>query len=175
MVQRWRLLWAVRQAPCTSGAISNARQSRASGNWIDLPASAYTKEARERIYQLLKEKAQVVLAAGRSVIVDAVYAGEEQRRDIETAAVGLGIPFHGLWLEADRDALMARVTERRTDASDATPETVEASCGPRWVRYRLRGSLSMPAVTAGRDACVQLHRISVLSQCYGRTLELRKR
>ena len=29
-----RLLWVVRQALCTSGAISNARQSRASGNWI---------------------------------------------------------------------------------------------------------------------------------------------
>ena len=89
----------------------------------------------------------MVLAAGRSVIVDAVYAGEEQRRDIETAAVGLGIPFHGLWLEADRDALMARVTERRTDASDATPETVETQLraevgpiSPAWITIDANGA-----------------------------------
>ncbi len=112
-----------------------------------LPASSYTKEARDRIYKLLKEKAQVVLAAGRSVIVDAVYAREEQRRDIETAAVGLGIPFHGLWLEADRDALMARVTERQTDASDATSETVEAQLraevgpiSPAWITIEANGA-----------------------------------
>ncbi|HVY44138.1 MAG TPA: AAA family ATPase [Hyphomicrobiaceae bacterium] len=112
-----------------------------------LPASAYAKEARLRIYQRLREKARMVLAAGRSVVVDAVFAGEGERRDIEAAAAGLDIPFHGLWLEADPETLVARVTARRNDASDATPDTVAAQLGtevgpmsPAWIAIDAGGT-----------------------------------
>jgi predicted kinase len=114
-----------------------------------LPERAYTKEAREHIYRLLEDKARVALAAGRSVIVDAVYAGVEQRRDIEAVAGGLGVPFNGFWLEADRETLMARVKERQNDASDATPETVAnqllAAVGPispAWITIDAGGAAS---------------------------------
>ena len=135
-----------------------------------LPASAYTKEARDRIYQLLKEKAQVVLAAGHSVIVDAVYAGEEQRRDIEAAAVGLGIPFHGLWLEADRDSAHGARdrTARRCFGCHArnVADQLQAEVGPispAWITIDAGGA-------AERNAAFGVNAL-VLSQRYARTLE----
>lgn len=78
------------------------------------------------MYALLGEKAQMVLAAGRSVVVHAVCASEEERRDIEAVAATLGLPFNGIWLTADRETLIARVAARRNDASDATPDGVDA-------------------------------------------------
>lgn len=91
-----------------------------------LPASSYTKESSARVYVVLEEKAQIALAAGHPVVVDAVYAGEEERRDIEAVAATLGLPFDGIWLTADRATLIARVGARRNDASDATPDVVDA-------------------------------------------------
>jgi predicted kinase len=91
-----------------------------------LPVSAYTKEASGQVYRRLEQKAQVVLAAGHSVVVDAVYAQPQERRDIEAVAATASVPFNGLWLTADRDTLIARVAARRGDASDATPAVVEA-------------------------------------------------
>ena len=91
-----------------------------------LPARSYTKVSSARVYAVLKEKAHIVLAAGRSVVVDAVYASDEERRDIEGVAVTLGLSFHGVWLTAGREALIARVEARHNNASDATPDVVEA-------------------------------------------------
>jgi uncharacterized protein len=91
-----------------------------------LPASAYTRESSKCIYGLLEDKARLALAAGFPVVVDAVYAGEEERRDIEAVAAALGLTFDGVWLTAERDTLIARVAARRNDASDATPDVVDA-------------------------------------------------
>jgi predicted kinase len=94
------------------------------GEFERLPASAYTNEARKRIYVVLREKAHLVLTAGHSVVVDAVFAEEGERRDIEAVAANVGVPFRGLWLQADPETLISRVTLRHNDASDATSETV---------------------------------------------------
>ena len=85
-----------------------------------LPESAYTPDARRRIYDVLERKARLALEAGHSVIADAVYTGTQERLGIEATAAGLGVPFHGLWLTADPEAVMARVGQRSNDASDAT-------------------------------------------------------
>jgi aminoglycoside phosphotransferase family enzyme/predicted kinase len=107
------------------------RKAAASVGELDrLPAGAYTPQARRHVYRLLRDKAQVALSARASVIVDAVYAQERQRRDIEAAAAKAGISFRGLWLTADREKLMARVAARRNDASDATPDTVATQLQP---------------------------------------------
>jgi aminoglycoside phosphotransferase family enzyme/predicted kinase len=89
-----------------------------------LPESAYAPDARRRIYEVLLSKARMVLGAGQAVIVDAVYAGEEERRAIEAVAAELHVPFRGLWLTAGAETLIGRVKERSRDASDATTETV---------------------------------------------------
>ena len=91
-----------------------------------LPASAYTNEARHGIYKVLEHKARSILAAGHSVLVDAVYAEPWERQQIERLGADLGVPFHGVWLMADRETLISRVGARCNDASDATASIVEA-------------------------------------------------
>ncbi len=89
-----------------------------------LPAEAYTPAARAAVYEALCRQARVTLAAGHSVVADAVYQSPQERADIEAVAAALGVPFRGLWLTADGTTLAARVAARRGDASDATPQVV---------------------------------------------------
>ena len=91
---------------------------------VRLPAEAYSTEASRGVYDLLCRKARLALAAGQSVVVDAVHATPDERSAIENVASDLEVPFRGLWLTAAGDELAARVAARRNDASDATPEFV---------------------------------------------------
>jgi aminoglycoside phosphotransferase family enzyme/predicted kinase len=91
---------------------------------VRLGPEAYTQAANDKVYAILYEKAQDVLAAGHAVIGDAVFAKPEERARIEAVAAELGIPFQGLWLRAPIEQLLDRVAARRGDASDATPEIV---------------------------------------------------
>ena len=70
-------------------------------------------------------RARSALAAGASVIVDAVHARLEERRAIEAVAAGAGAPFAGFWLEAPKQTLGRRVARRGSDVSDATVDVVE--------------------------------------------------
>jgi uncharacterized protein len=115
---------------CAPGAVhirSDLERKAAAGmgELERLPASFYSREASQHIYALLTGKASVALAAGFPVVVDAVYAREEERRAIAAVATMLGLPFDGIWLTADRDTLIARVQARQGDASDATPDVVD--------------------------------------------------
>src|SRR5262249_20044407 len=56
--------------------------------------------------------------------IDAVFAEQEARQDVEALAMEAGVPFKGLWLHAGSETLLERVAARRSDASDATPEVV---------------------------------------------------
>ncbi len=89
-----------------------------------LPAAAYTREASAAVYTELGRRAAQGLAAGHSVVVDAVFARPEERAAIEAVAREAGSDFAGLWLEADRSVLTARVQGRRGDASDADARVV---------------------------------------------------
>jgi len=81
-----------------------------------LPAEAYSAEATRKVYATLAGKAQRVIAAGHSAIVDAVFAAPEER----AAIAAIGAPrFRGLFLTADLETRLARVGARRADASDA--------------------------------------------------------
>jgi uncharacterized protein len=90
-----------------------------------LPAEAYAKESSDRVYALLNERARKILEAAHSVVADAVFADPRERHAIEAAAEGL-CPFDAVWLEAPAAVLEERVTSRRGDASDATPDVVRA-------------------------------------------------
>ncbi|MGE0735600.1 MAG: AAA family ATPase [Alphaproteobacteria bacterium] len=97
-----------------------------------LSADRYTPERSREVYAGLAARARRVLAAGHAVIVDAVSARPDERALLESVAAEAGVKFVGLWLEAPTDVLRARVSARRGDASDATPEVVD-----RQVLYRL--------------------------------------
>ncbi|MGF1592570.1 MAG: AAA family ATPase [Kiloniellaceae bacterium] len=101
------------------------RKQQAGVDELDrLPPQAYTAEASAAVYAALGDRAAAALAAGQAVIVDAVFARPEERAAIEEIARRAGVPFTGLWLEADADTLAARVERRRGDASDATAAVV---------------------------------------------------
>ena len=89
-----------------------------------LPASAYTAQVSRRVYQTLCRKAANALAAGTSVIVDAVSLKRGERQSFLTVAEAAGVPFAGIWLEAPPATMDRRLRARRYDASDASPEVL---------------------------------------------------
>jgi uncharacterized protein len=120
-----------------------------------LPASAYSGTARGRIYRALRDDARSLLTAGHSVIMDAVFAEQDHRQDIEALAREVGVPFRGLWLYASPETLLERVALRSKDASDATPEVVRRQLGAdpglftaEWTRIDAEGSLPQTLAAA---------------------------
>lgn len=94
-----------------------------------LAADAYTAEMNDRVYEELGVWARSTLSAGHSVVVDAVCPTETERHALERLARVAGVAFAGIWLEAPRELLAARVTARRNDASDATAAVVADQVG----------------------------------------------
>ncbi len=113
---------------------------------VRLGPEAYTAEASQRVYDVLMRKARLAAAAGQGVIVDAVFADAGERHAIEAVAAGLALPFQGLWLAAPREALVARVSARRDDASDATAAVVEQQLAT------LTDTIAWPTIDAGGPA-----------------------
>ncbi|MFN4141558.1 AAA family ATPase [Aestuariivirga sp.] len=97
-----------------------------------LPEKSYSRQASFAVYEACFSRAERALAAGHAVILDAVFAQEEERRAAAELARRHAVRFAGIWLEAPADVLKSRVNARRGDASDATPEVVE-----RQLRYDL--------------------------------------
>ncbi len=91
-----------------------------------LPKEAYTAEVSDKVYDELFRDAELVLRAGRSVVVDAVFIKPEQRARAEALAKKLDVAFQGVWLEAPAEVLRARVAARVNDASDADVAVLES-------------------------------------------------
>jgi len=127
---------------------SDVARKRAAGvrETAALPEAAYSTAATAAVYGRLVLRAQRALAAGHSVVADAVYAAPAERLAIAEVAGRLGLRFDGLWLEAPRDRLVARVTGRRGDASDADAAVVD-----RQLEYDL-GRLDWTRVDASGGA-----------------------
>jgi aminoglycoside phosphotransferase family enzyme/predicted kinase len=84
-----------------------------------LPDAAYSPDVTMRVYATLADKARRALIAGHSAVVDAVFAKRAERAIMQQSAAVLGIAFHGIFLETDLAARLARVRGRQADASDA--------------------------------------------------------
>jgi aminoglycoside phosphotransferase family enzyme/predicted kinase len=89
-----------------------------------LPAAAYQADTTERVYRMLSNAAQRVLAQGCSVVLDAAFLQEAERAGPASLARKHGARFVGLFLTADLATRLARVEERKRDASDATRDIV---------------------------------------------------
>ena len=110
-----------------------------------LPTSAYTAQVSRRVYQTLRRKATEALAAGYSVIIDAVSLKPPERQSFLTVAKAAGVPFAGIWLEAPPATMDSRLRARRHDASDASPEVLahQLQQDPgtvEWVRIEAGGN-----------------------------------
>jgi predicted kinase len=94
-----------------------------------LPERAYAESVSEEIYARLNGSAGQALAAGQSVILDAVFARAAEREAAKALAARVGVSFRAFWLEADRGMMHARIEARRGDVSDATPAVLERQLG----------------------------------------------
>jgi hypothetical protein len=97
-----------------------------------LPPQSYSREAAFAVYTACFERAGRALAAGHTVVLDAVFAEEGERRSVAELARRHHAHFAGIWLEAPPEALADRVSARQCDASDATADVVA-----RQLRYDL--------------------------------------
>lgn len=111
-----------------------------------LPADAYTPAANERVYSRLFSEASAGLAAGASVILDAVFLAPKERAAAAEIAAAAGTPFIGFWLDAAPSVLAARLDARRDDASDADRAVAERQLALD------PGPLSWRRIAAGGDA-----------------------
>ena len=94
-----------------------------------LPDQAYAAAVSDEVYAICRKRARLALRAGRTVIVDAVHARPDERAAVAAVAAEAGVPFTGLWLDAPREVMRARIAARRGDASDATPSVVDEQLG----------------------------------------------
>jgi predicted kinase len=127
-----------------------------------LPADAYTDAVTTRVYATLAATACRIVAAGHSVIVDAVFARPQERAAIGEAAKSARLPLRGLLLTADMETRISRVGSRTGDASDADAAVarqqerydlgpldwtaVDASGTPETTLTRAKAALSMPSI-----------------------------
>jgi aminoglycoside phosphotransferase family enzyme/predicted kinase len=104
-----------------------------------LPRAAYEPAASERVYLMLSREASETLGGGYAVLADAVFLRPEERRAIGEVARSRGVPFVGLWLEAEPESLARRIERREGDASDADVEVMrrQAALDPGPVSWRL--------------------------------------
>ena len=91
-----------------------------------LPEHAYTAAVNARVYAMLADKARRILAAEHAAVVDAVFAQPAERADLAAAAKTAAVPLKGIFLTANLQARLERVSVRRGDASDATVNVARA-------------------------------------------------
>lgn len=118
-----------------------------------LPADSYAQPERERVYDRMFHRAESILKAGHSVLLDATFLDQAIRSRAETLADQVRVPFTGLWLTAPLPVLISRVTARSGDASDADAgvvrQQVVQDCGTiNWTRVNAAQALSDTIQTA---------------------------
>lgn len=89
-------------------------------------AAAYSPQARGAVYDRMLARAETLIRAGHSVILDATFLDPAWRAAASDMAKRWAVPFHGLWLTAHPAILIRRVTARTQDASDADAAVVAA-------------------------------------------------
>ncbi|TKB11812.1 bifunctional aminoglycoside phosphotransferase/ATP-binding protein [Desulforhopalus sp. IMCC35007] len=91
----------------------------------------YTAEATEKTYSKLEELAAVLLGAGYSVLVDAVFLHRHERQRFQALAASRETPFVILEFTADAKTLRERIVKRKNDVSDANLKVLEMQLS-RW-------------------------------------------
>ena len=94
-----------------------------------LGEDAYLPAISGKVYRRLSCTAQFLLEQGLTVVAEATFTRRPSRNAMEKIAANAGAPFHGFWLEAPIETLMARADARAAapgnpDASDATSAIV---------------------------------------------------
>jgi aminoglycoside phosphotransferase family enzyme/predicted kinase len=153
----YRLAPAIGAAPGARVIRSDVTRKRQFGVAPEtpLPADAYTAAITARVYGTMLDEAARCLAAGHSVILDAVFLRRNERDAAEETARQHGIGFAGFWLEAPAAVTADRVARRRDDASDADAAVLrmQSAIDP--------GKMDWARIDAGNDAAAAI--ISLLT------------
>jgi aminoglycoside phosphotransferase family enzyme/predicted kinase len=88
-----------------------------------LDPAHYTPQASARVYGTLMARAAAILAAGRSVVLDAVFRRPEEREAAAAVAAGAGCRFDGIWLDSS-----PRIPERSPAGMSSTPAARRRRC-----------------------------------------------
>jgi uncharacterized protein len=125
-----------------------------------LPPEAYLPEVSAEVYAALESRAEALVAAGVSVVADAVFAKADERHRIEAAALIAGKQFCGIWLDASARTLRERVASRKGGPSDADVAVLEAQLAYdlgqlRWTRLEATGTPDALASTI-RDTALKV-------------------
>jgi len=120
-----------------------------------LANDAHGPQADAAVYGGLADKTRRILAAGHSVVVDAVFARPDDRRMIKAAAGSRA--FCGIFLQADLETRVRRVDQRIGDVSDANAaiaaQQESYDLGPLdWISVDASGSPEQ-TLAAARVAC----------------------
>ena len=118
-----------------------------------LEKAAYDPAISRQVYQHLMKLGGVGLAAGHSVILDATFRDDQERRAAVNLATDANVPFSGIWLHAPPAVRLTRVQARIGDASDATPEVAATQSAsdafpPGWTTLDAAGTPDATCKTA---------------------------
>lgn len=91
----------------------------------DPAADFHNAEWDERTYGECLARAERLLFEGQRVLIDATFREERRRLDFIGAAVRWGVPCAILFCQTSRQTALARLAQRRGDASDAGAEAYE--------------------------------------------------
>jgi aminoglycoside phosphotransferase family enzyme/predicted kinase len=111
-----------------------------------LDAAAYRPEVSEKVYAEIGRQAAEILAAGGSVVADAVFDRPENRRMLADA-VQHHARFDGFWLDLPPDKLRDRVARRPRGPSDADLAVLDTQLA------RSPGPIEWRRLDAGRSIC----------------------
>lgn len=89
-----------------------------------LGEEAYTPENEAKVFELLCTECRRVLATGQSVVADALFHDENQRKAIEALAEQAGVEFRGFWVDAPLEIRKERVASRKRNPSDVKTAAV---------------------------------------------------
>ena len=120
-----------------------------------LPEAAYSPDVSRDVYRRIDDKARRALRAGHSVVLDATFASAQERAAAARIAFETGVAFDGLFLEAPLEIRLARLADRRADASDADARVARAQradplCERGWSPIDASQDLDRTAATAAR-------------------------
>ncbi len=110
--------------PRCSGKSTLGRLLATSGNMVHLemdafrvrilPDAAHTREDRRVAYRAMHFAAELLASRGHSVIVNASYSHEEDRRDLEAVAAAMSVPLFLIECTVTAETAVARSRERRS-------------------------------------------------------------
>ncbi|MDD9731298.1 AAA family ATPase [Mameliella sp. AT18] len=128
---------------------SDLKRKAGLGSAKRLDPAAYAPERQEAVYESMFDRAEAILGAGHSVILDATFLDPNMRTRAEAVAAQAYVPFLGVWFDAAADILEGRLKCRTGDASDADVTVLKtqlsADTGKNSWR-RIDASITPPAI-----------------------------